>query len=144
VCPSVGCRAASLPCVIKLWHCLERVFSRARKNELPILDLELIDRDRYVVLAKTKEAAHADDGVGDGFVGGDDNILDLSNPLVLVVVDSLTHDLPLRAPAPSNFSQLCCCNAELRRARHLTKQWRPCASLRLRSTKPNGRRLKRW
>jgi hypothetical protein len=108
-----------LVCVFELWHCFECVLGCAGKNELSILDLELIDRYRHVVLAKTQEAARADDGVGDSFVGGDDNILDLSNPLVLVVVDRLTHDLPLRAPAPSNFSELCRSNADLGRARHL-------------------------
>src|SRR5262249_50243856 len=119
---SVGSHAAALVCVFELWHCLECVLGCAGKNELSILDLELIDRYRHVVLAKAQEAARADDGVGDSLVGGDDNILDLSNSLVLVVVDSLTHDLPLRAPARSNFSQFCRSTAELGRARHLTKR----------------------
>src|SRR5215475_219317 len=116
-----------LVCVFELWHCFECVLGCAGKNELSIFYLELIDRYRDVVLAKPQEAARTDDGVGDSFVWGDDDILDLSNALVLVVVDSLPHNLPLRAPARSNFSELCRSNAELGRARHLTKRCTRCA-----------------
>src|SRR5262245_51563484 len=112
----------ALACVFELWHCFEFVLGCAGKNELFIIDLELIDRDSHVVFAKTQEPARADDGVGDSLVGGDYNILDLSNFLVLVVVDRLTQDLPLRAPALRNFPELSRSNAELGRARHLTKR----------------------
>jgi len=70
----VGSLAAALACVFELWHCFECVLGCAGKNELSILELELLDRDSHVVLAKTQEAARADDGIGDEVDGASQGI----------------------------------------------------------------------
>ena len=53
--------------------------------------------------AEADEAARADDHEGDGSVGRNDEVVDLPDPLLLLVVDVLTEDLLLEARDPSEI-----------------------------------------
>ena len=79
--------AAPLVGVVELRCCLQSVPRDARQNH-----------DR-------KEAAGIDDGVGDGFVGRDDEVVDESDALIHVIVDGMAEDLPFSAPAQGDIAQ---------------------------------------
>src|SRR5258708_32379671 len=78
-------------------HYLDDFLRCTGKNDLAVALLQLADRDGDVMLADTEESAGADDGVGDRFVGGDDDVVDLPDRLALVVVDGLPENLSLAA-----------------------------------------------
>ena len=50
------------------------------------------------MLGDMKETASIDDRVGNRLVGRDDDVVDISDPLVLVIVDGSAENLALGAP----------------------------------------------
>ena len=56
------------------------------------------------MLSNTQEPTGADNGVGDGLVRRDDDVVHLPYLLVLVVVDGLSQDLPLRVMLDANVA----------------------------------------
>src|SRR5208283_1978669 len=67
--------------VFERWHRLEGVLRSAGENEFA-LDLPyLAHRYRDIMRADAQETSYSDDGVRDCLVGGDDDIVDRSDPL---------------------------------------------------------------
>src|ERR1700676_3448378 len=91
---------------------LERVPGRAGQNQLLATQLKLRNRNGDVVLRDREEAAGIDDGVGNRLVGRDNNVLDRTNALIHVVVDRMSQNLPLGAPAKRHITQLAVTDAE--------------------------------
>jgi hypothetical protein len=86
--------------------CLQSVLGRAGQNQLFTVQLKLGNRNSDVVLRDRKETAGIDDGVGDRLVGRDNDVLDRANAFIRVVVDRMSQDLPLGAPAKRHITQL--------------------------------------
>src|SRR5260221_2226655 len=116
---STSARSLLLACVLERRHGLQGVLGCARESEFAIDLPQLTHWYRNIVLADAQEAADPDDGVGDCFVGGDDEIVDRSDPLALVVVDRLPEHLTLCTPAQSDVTQLCHTDTEGSGARDL-------------------------
>jgi hypothetical protein len=68
--------AARLVSVVEPRCCLQSVPRGARQNQLVAVQLELRHWNGDVVLGDGKEAAGVDDGVGDRFLGRDDDVVD--------------------------------------------------------------------
>ena len=111
--------AAPLVGVVELRCCRQSVPRGARQNQLVAAQLELRHWNGDVVLGDRKEAAGIDDGVGDRFVGRDDDVVDRSDALTHVIVDGMAEDLPLGAPAQGDIAQFTVAYAEESRASHL-------------------------
>src|SRR6476469_4707741 len=100
-------------------HRLDDFLRCTGKNELAVALLQLVDGDRDVMLADTKESAGADDRVRNRFVRSDDDVVGLPDRLALVVVDGLPENLAPDAPSHGNVPQFSDRHAELRRAHDL-------------------------
>src|SRR5262245_25257281 len=74
----------------ELGYRLQRVLDRARQDDPSLVLLQLPDGDRDVVLSDAEKLTGADDGVGQGRLRRDDQLVDHADLLVLVVV----HPLP--------------------------------------------------
>lgn len=57
------------------------------------------------MLGDMKETAGIDDRVGNRLVGRDDDVVDISDPLVLVIVDVSAQNLALGAPTGRDVAQ---------------------------------------
>src|SRR5277367_819032 len=98
--------AARRPRVFKIGLRFHGLPARAGKDELPVLQFYLRDRDGNVVTINPEEAACPDDDVRDGLVGRDDDVVDCPDDLILVVVDVLPENLTLAAPTIGHFAHL--------------------------------------
>src|SRR3984893_15179891 len=104
--PRSGCLGESakdpdalLSGVFEFWQRLDRFLGRSGQHELAILLLQLAHWNGNVMPTEADKPARADDHEGDGRVGRNDEIVDLPDPLILLVVDGLTHSLLFDAPA---------------------------------------------
>src|SRR6266851_1724505 len=84
--------------VLELRQGLDGFLGRAGEYVLPVLLLQLVDRNRDIVSAETDEPPCPDDDVGHRSLRRDDDVVDPPDPHVLFVVDRLAQDLPLGAP----------------------------------------------
>src|SRR5713101_1514546 len=100
-------------------HGLDGVLRSSGKNDLAVALLQLADGDGDVMLADAEESAGADDGVGDRFVRGNDDVVGLADRLALVVVDRLSPDLTPGTPSHGDVPQFGHRHAQLRGADNL-------------------------
>ena len=85
---------------------LERSAGGSRQDQLSFDQLELRNRNGNIVLGDMKVTAGIDDGVGNRLVGRDDDVVDISDPLVLVIVDWRAENLALGTPTGRDVAQL--------------------------------------
>src|SRR5262249_18758060 len=92
--------------VLELGSGLQRVLGGARQDDPALLLLEPAHRHGDVMLAHPEEPADAKNRVGDFPAGRHDQVGDLTDLVTGVVVDVLSDNLLLRAPADGDFAQL--------------------------------------
>ena len=61
--------------------------------------LEMVDGDRHLAFAQAQKSPHANDGIRDGTIGRDDEVIHLPDLFILVIVDGLPENLFRCAPA---------------------------------------------
>jgi hypothetical protein len=119
-----GDPALTLCRVFKFRYRLQRVLGGARQHELAVVGFALVDGDGHIVLAEAEEPTHAHNGVGDGLVGRDDDVVHLAYALALVIVYGRAENLLLRAPSVCEGCSLRRRHADGRRARDLGRHVR--------------------
>src|SRR4029077_8774514 len=105
--------------VLERWARLQSVPCRAFQSELAIDQLELGNRHCDVVFGQSGKTAGIDDGVCNGLVSANDDVLDRSNPLLVVVEHRLAQDLPLGTPAEGDVTQFAVADAKECRSGYL-------------------------
>src|SRR5260370_12773272 len=92
--------------VFKRRHRLQAVLRGPGENEFAVDLRQLAHWYRDIVLADAQEASGPDNGVRDRLVGGDDDVVDRSDPPVLVVESGLAEHLSGCTPAWPDLPQL--------------------------------------
>src|SRR5258706_15477295 len=91
--------------VFKRRHRLQGFFRGSGENEFAVDLRQLAHWYRDIVPAYAQEASGPDNGVRDRLVGCDDDVVDRSDPLVLVVEHCLAEHLAVCAPAQCDLAQ---------------------------------------
>ena len=104
--------------VLESGHGLDCILGGTRQSDLAFHKFEIIYANGHIVLAHPEKATRPDDGVGDGFVLCNDEVVHYADFLIFVVINVFPHDLVLGTPSLGHGYQFSRRNCQGHAANH--------------------------